>query len=84
MVNIGCHFKRPLKQHRSGECFPDDDAVERVVCTRLRQQPKEFYAAGLQGLVKRRDKCLNFYGDYVESEMFLCNYQHSFLFNHEL
>ena len=30
------------------------------------QQPKEFYAAGFQGLVKRWDKCLNLYGDYVE------------------
>jgi hypothetical protein len=27
---------------------------------------KEFYAAGFQGLVKRWDKCLNLYGDYVE------------------
>jgi hypothetical protein len=30
------------------------------------QQPKEFYAAGFQGLVKRWDKCLNVSGDYVE------------------
>ena len=27
--------------------------VERAVCVWLRQQPQEFYAAGLQGLVKR-------------------------------
>ena len=27
---------------------------------------KRFYAAGFQGLVKRWDKCLNLYGDYVE------------------
>jgi len=32
----------------------------------FRQQPKEFYAAGFQGLVKRWDKCLHLYGDYVE------------------
>ena len=32
----------------------------------FRQQPKEFYAAGFQGLVKRWDKCLNLFGDYVE------------------
>ena len=30
------------------------------------QQPKEFYAADFQGLVKWWDKCLNLYGDYVE------------------
>ena len=44
----------------------DDDAVERAVRAWFRQQPKEFYAAGFQGLVKRWDKCLNLYGDYVE------------------
>jgi len=27
---------------------------------------KNFYAAGFQGLVKRWDKFLNLYGDYVE------------------
>jgi len=32
----------------------------------FQQQPKEFYAAGFQGLVKRWDKCLNLFGDYVE------------------
>jgi hypothetical protein len=28
---------------------------------------KEFYTAGFQGLVKRWNKCLNLYGDYVEN-----------------
>jgi hypothetical protein len=56
----------PLKQHLSGERFPDDDAVERAVCVWFRQQPQEFYAAGFQELVKRWDKCLNLYGDYDE------------------
>jgi len=70
-VNITCHFKHfhlfgPLKQHLSGERFPDDDAVERGVCAWFRQQPQEFYATGLQGLVKRWDKFFNLYGDYVE------------------
>jgi len=60
------HLFGPLKHHLSGERFPDDDAVERAVCAWFRQQPKEFYATGFQGLVKRWDKCLNLYGDYVE------------------
>ena len=38
----------------------------RVGWITFRQQPKEFFAAGFQGLVKRWDKCLNLYGDYVE------------------
>jgi hypothetical protein len=39
--------------------------MEREVTAWFRQQPKEFYAAGFQGLVKRWDKCLNVQGDYV-------------------
>jgi hypothetical protein len=46
--------------------FPDDEAVEREVTAWFRHQPKEFYAAGFQGLVKRWDKCLNVQGDYVQ------------------
>jgi histone-lysine N-methyltransferase SETMAR len=46
------HFFGPLKHHLSAEYFPDDEAVEREVTTWFRQQPKEFYAAGFQGLVK--------------------------------
>jgi histone-lysine N-methyltransferase SETMAR len=57
----------PLKHHLSGERFPDNDAVERAVRAWLRQQPKEFYAAGFQGLMKRKEKCLNLCGDYVEN-----------------
>ena len=56
----------PFKTSFSGERFPDDDAVERAVRAWFRQQPKELYAAAFQGLVKRWDKCLNLYGDYVE------------------
>jgi hypothetical protein len=39
------------------EHFPDYEAVEREVTAWFRQQPKEFYADGFQGLVKRWDKC---------------------------
>jgi hypothetical protein len=49
----------PLKHHLSAEHFPDDKAW-------FRQQPKEFYAAGCQGLVTRLEKFLNVQGDYVE------------------
>jgi hypothetical protein len=41
-------------------------AVEREVTAWFRHQPKEFYAAGFQGLVKRWEKCLNVQRDYVE------------------
>jgi hypothetical protein len=32
----------------------------------LRQQPKDFYAAGIGTLIKRWDKCINVNRDYVE------------------
>jgi hypothetical protein len=60
------HLFGPLKHHLSAEHFPDNEAVEREVTAWFRQQPKEFYAASFQGLVKRWDKCLNVQGDYVE------------------
>jgi hypothetical protein len=69
----------PLKQHLSAEHFPDDEAVEREVTAWFRQQPKQFYAAGFQGLVKRWDKCLNVQGDYSEKQKQFSN-QYSCLF----
>jgi hypothetical protein len=38
-------------------------AMEREVTVWFRQQPKEFYAAGFQELVKQWDKCLNVDGN---------------------
>ena len=58
----------PLKQHLSGEHFPDDDAVERVVLAWFREQPQELYGAGFQGFVKWWDKSLNLFGDYIENK----------------
>jgi histone-lysine N-methyltransferase SETMAR len=60
------HLIGPLKHHLSAEHFPDDEAVEREVTAWFQQQPKEFYAADFQRLVKRWDMCLNIQGDYVE------------------
>ena len=47
-------------EHRAGR------PVEMATPETFRQHPKEFYAAGFQGLVKRCEKCLNLYADYVE------------------
>jgi hypothetical protein len=54
LFTIGCR-----SSHFSAEHFPDDEAVEREVTAWYRQQPKEFYAAGFQGLVKLWDRYLN-------------------------
>jgi hypothetical protein len=62
----GFHLFGPLKYHLLAEHFPNDEAVEREVTAWFRQQPKEFYATGFQGLVKRWDKCLNVQEDCIE------------------
>ena len=49
-----------LKQHLSGERFPDNDAVEWAMCVWFRQQPQEFYGTGFQRLVKLWGKCFKF------------------------
>jgi hypothetical protein len=46
------HLFGALKCHLSAEHFPDNEAVGRKVTAWFRQQPKEFYAACFQGLVK--------------------------------
>ena len=63
-VHNSCRSSRKGEKYRRGTSSPSAGA--RAVCSWFRQQPQEFYAAGFQGLVKRWDKCLNLYGDYVE------------------
>ncbi|GBO44692.1 hypothetical protein AVEN_109895-1, partial [Araneus ventricosus] len=53
-------------KHLGGKHFADDDDVQHEILLWMRQQPKEFYAAGIGALIKRRDKCINIGGDYVE------------------
>jgi hypothetical protein len=49
----------------SAEHFPDDESVEKEVTAWFRQQPKEFYAAGFQGLVKRWDRGASMYREIM-------------------
>jgi hypothetical protein len=44
----------------------DDEEVEMKVRKWLRQQPKDFYAAGFNVLVKRWEKYINVGGGYVK------------------
>ncbi|GBO04105.1 hypothetical protein AVEN_149623-1 [Araneus ventricosus] len=60
------HLFSPLKQHLEGKHFTDDDDIQHEILLWMRQQPKEFYAAGIGVLIKRWDKCINIGGDYVE------------------
>ncbi|GBN36125.1 hypothetical protein AVEN_151840-1 [Araneus ventricosus] len=60
------HLFGPLKQHLGGKHFADDDDVQLEFLLWMSQQPKEFYAAEIGALIKRRDKCINIGGDYVK------------------
>jgi hypothetical protein len=42
----------------------------------LRQQSKDFYAAGFDELVKRWDKCINVGGGYVEKQLFFFKFEY--------
>jgi hypothetical protein len=61
------HVKR---FHLGGKRFTDDEEVETEVRMWLKQQSKDFYAAGFDTLVKRWDKCVNVSGGHVEKQMF--------------
>jgi hypothetical protein len=55
-----------LKQSSlGGKNFADDEEAETEVRQWLRQQSKDFYAAGFDALVKRWDKYINVDGVYV-------------------
>jgi hypothetical protein len=56
----------PLKNHVGGKRFSDDKEVEMEVWKWLRQQSKDFHAAGFDTLVKWLAKCMNIGGGYVE------------------
>jgi hypothetical protein len=54
--------------------------TKRLVETEARkwliQQPKDFYAAGFDALVKRWDKCISVGGGYVEKLMFSSRFEY--------
>ena len=54
------HLFGPLKTHLGGRHFANDAEVQNEVKTWLRKQSTQFYAAGLGGLIKHWDKCINF------------------------
>jgi hypothetical protein len=60
---VFCHVKL---FSLGGKRFTDDEEVETEVRNWLRQQSKDFYAAGFDALVKRWDDSLNVDGGYVE------------------
>jgi hypothetical protein len=52
--------------HFGGKRFADDEEVETEVRKWLRQQSKDFYAAGFDSVVKQWEKYIDVGGGYVE------------------
>jgi len=55
-----------LKEKLRGKKF--NDGVKENVVNWLQHQDKDFFATGINNLIKRWDKCINVAGDYVEKE----------------
>jgi hypothetical protein len=63
-VGSVCHVKRFTTGSRN--CHPDDEEIDTKVRKWLRQQSKDFYAAGFDAPAKRWDKFISVGGGYVE------------------
>ena len=62
----GFHLFLHLKKHLAGKKkFDDDDEVQEEVMTWFKVLAADFYDSGIQKLVPRLNKCLNYAGDYV-------------------
>jgi hypothetical protein len=61
---------RVKRFHLDGKRFAEDEEVETEVRKWLRQQSKDFYAAGFDALAKRWYKCISVGGGFVEKYMF--------------
>jgi histone-lysine N-methyltransferase SETMAR len=59
----------PLKKRLGGRRFADDEEVETEVWKWLRQQSKDFYAAGFDALEKQWDTCISVGGGYVQARV---------------
>lgn len=60
------HLFGPMKEALRGQRFSDDGEVISAVRQWLRSQPKSFYEAGIQALIKRWKAILDNCGDYIE------------------
>jgi hypothetical protein len=69
-VGSVCCLCWSAKNHLCSKRYADNEEVETEARKWLRQQSKDFYAAGFDALVKRGDKCINVGGGYVEEEIY--------------
>ncbi|GBL89749.1 hypothetical protein AVEN_104686-1 [Araneus ventricosus] len=72
--------RQSVKLHLDFKGMASDTNTEREVLKCLRQQSKDFYAAGTGKLIERWDKCVNVNVDYVEKSAFFGSKHQGFPF----
>jgi histone-lysine N-methyltransferase SETMAR len=60
------HIFGPLKEALRGCRFTSNEEVKEAVHIWLREQPKNFFSAGIQKIVERYNKSIALQDDYVE------------------
>lgn len=60
------HLFMHMKKWLGSQRFDDDEELKDAVTGWLKAQAGDFFAEGISKLVRRYDKCLNVYGNYVE------------------
>jgi hypothetical protein len=65
MVTFKSKLFLRLKKHVSGKTFEEDGEVQELM-TWFKGQAADFYDSGIQKLVPRLNKCLDYASDYVE------------------
>ncbi len=60
------HLFMVLHEHFARQCYKNDDQLKAATIAYFENLAGEHYRRGLQKMVKRYKKCLDFRGDYVE------------------
>jgi len=66
LASSNFHLFPTLTEFLGGRCFKSNEEVKKAVQQWLNGQATEVYDNGIQKLITRYDKYLNFGGDYVE------------------
>jgi hypothetical protein len=65
--------------HNGSKYFADDEEVKTEVRKSLRQQSKDFYVAGFDALVRRRDKCVSVLVEYMSRNKCFTQFRISYI-----
>jgi hypothetical protein len=55
-----------MKKFIRGKRFSSDEEVKEAVTTWFEEKKKEFFSRGIKSVQKKRAKCIELLGDYIE------------------